>query len=66
MLVNGDLGFGVLDDFIDRFPDNYVNAGIAEQNMTALACGMALDRRACLHLFDCQFPDAALPRAAAQ
>jgi len=43
MLVNGDLGFGVLDDFVARFPDNYVNAGIAEQNMTALACGMALE-----------------------
>jgi transketolase len=42
MLVNGDLGFAVLDDFIERFPGNYVNAGIAEQNMTALACGMAL------------------------
>jgi transketolase len=42
MLVNGDLGFGVLTDFIDRFPDNYVNAGVAEQNMTAVACGMAL------------------------
>lgn len=42
MLVNGDLGFGVLADFIGRFPDNYVNAGVAEQNMTAIACGMAL------------------------
>lgn len=42
MLVNGDLGFGVLTDFIARYPDNYVNAGVAEQNMTALACGMAL------------------------
>jgi transketolase len=42
MLVNGDLGFGVLADFIARFPDNYVNAGVAEQNMTAVACGMAL------------------------
>jgi transketolase len=42
MLVNGDLGFAVLDHFIARFPDNYVNAGIAEQNMTAVACGMAL------------------------
>ncbi|MDB5703910.1 MAG: transketolase [Sphingomonas bacterium] len=42
MLVNGDLGFGVLTDFIARFPDNYVNAGVAEQNMTAVACGMAL------------------------
>ncbi len=42
VLVNGDLGFGVLTDYIDRFPDNYVNAGVAEQNMTAVACGMAL------------------------
>jgi transketolase len=42
ILVNGDLGFGVLTDFISRFPDNYVNAGVAEQNMTAVACGMAL------------------------
>ena len=42
ILVNGDLGFGVLDDFRQRFPDQYVNAGVAEQNMTAVACGMAL------------------------
>lgn len=42
MLVNGDLGFGVLTDFIERFPSQYVNAGVAEQNMTAIACGMAL------------------------
>lgn len=42
MLVNGDLGFGVLSDFIERFPSQYVNAGVAEQNMTAVACGMAL------------------------
>ncbi|HUE79345.1 MAG TPA: transketolase C-terminal domain-containing protein [Sphingomicrobium sp.] len=42
VLVNGDLGFGVLNDFIERYPDNYVNAGVAEQNMTAVACGMAM------------------------
>ncbi len=42
MLVNGDLGFKVLDDYIARFPDQYINAGIAEQNMTAIACGLAL------------------------
>ncbi|HEX4695441.1 transketolase family protein [Sphingomonas sp.] len=42
LLVNGDLGFGVLTDFIERFPANYVNAGVAEQNMTAVACGAAL------------------------
>lgn len=42
LLVNGDLGFAVLTDFIERFPANYVNAGVAEQNMTAIACGAAL------------------------
>ena len=42
ILVNGDLGFGVLTDFIERFPGQYVNAGVAEQNMTAIACGMAM------------------------
>ena len=42
LLVNGDLGFGVLTNFIERFPNQYVNAGIAEQNMTAIACGSAL------------------------
>jgi len=42
MLINGDLGFSVLNDYIERFPDNYVNAGIAEQNMTSVACGMAM------------------------
>ena len=42
VLVNGDLGFGVLADFVRRFPDSYLNAGVAEQNMTAVACGMAM------------------------
>lgn len=42
LLVNGDLGFGVLDDFIARHPAHYVNAGVAEQNMTAVACGAAM------------------------
>jgi transketolase len=41
-LVTGDLGFGVLTDFANRFPAQFINAGVAEQNMTAIACGMAL------------------------
>jgi len=43
VLVSGDLGFSVLDDYRARFPDQFINAGVAEQNMTALACGMALE-----------------------
>jgi transketolase len=44
-LITGDLGFGVLDDFQKRFPDQYLNAGVAEQNMSALAAGIALEGR---------------------
>jgi transketolase len=45
MLITGDLGFGVLDDFRSRFPGQYLNAGVAEQNMATLAAGLALEGR---------------------
>lgn len=41
-LVTGDLGFGVLKPFWEQCPDQFTNAGIAEQNMTTVAAGMAL------------------------
>lgn len=41
-LITGDLGYGVLTKFAERFPNQFVNAGVAEQNMTSIACGMAL------------------------
>jgi transketolase len=44
-LVTGDLGFGVLTPFKERFPRQYVNAGVAEQNMTGLATGLAREGR---------------------
>ena len=40
-LFTGDLGFGVLKPFWEQLPDQFVNAGIAEQNMTAAAAGAA-------------------------
>lgn len=42
-LVTGDLGFGVLKPFWEAVPDQFINAGIAEQNMTSMAAGMALE-----------------------
>lgn len=42
-LVTGDLGFGVLKPFWEQCPDQFTNAGIAEQNMTAVAAGMAMN-----------------------
>jgi transketolase len=40
-LIVGDLGFSVVEPFADRFPDRFINGGVAEQNMTGLAAGMA-------------------------
>jgi transketolase len=40
-LVVGDLGYSVIEPFADAFPDRFINAGVAEQNMTGLAAGMA-------------------------
>jgi transketolase len=42
-LITGDLGFGVLKPFWEECPDQFTNAGIAEQNMTTVAAGMALE-----------------------
>ena len=42
-LITGDLGFGVLKPYYEAVPDQFTNAGIAEQNMTTVAAGMALE-----------------------
>ena len=42
-LVTGDLGFGVLKPYWEQVPDQFTNAGIAEQNLTTVAAGMALE-----------------------
>lgn len=41
-LLCGDLGYSVLEKFAARFPDRYVNVGVAEQNMTGVAAGLAM------------------------
>ena len=43
VLITGDLGFGVLDNFSTNFPKQYINAGVAEQNMTGMASGLGMD-----------------------
>ncbi len=41
-LVVGDIGFGVVEPFASRFPRRFVNVGVAEQNMSGVAAGLAL------------------------
>ena len=43
VLITGDLGFGVITNFSKNHPNQYINAGVAEQNMTGIAAGMALE-----------------------
>jgi transketolase len=40
-LIIGDLGFSVIEPYANEFPDRFLNAGIAEQNMTGIAAGLA-------------------------
>lgn len=41
-LLNGDLGFSVLEDFTKSYPDRSLNMGVAEANMIGVAAGLAL------------------------
>ena len=40
-LLCGDLGYSVLEPFFERFPDRFINVGVAEQNMIGIAAGLA-------------------------
>jgi transketolase len=40
-LIVADLGFSVIEEFAELFPDRFLNVGIAEQNMIGVAAGLA-------------------------
>ncbi len=42
LLISGDLGHGMLEPFIEEFPDQFINIGVAEQNMVGVAAGLAM------------------------
>jgi transketolase len=41
MLLTADLGFTVVESFAQKFPDRFINTGVAEQNMVGMATGLA-------------------------
>jgi len=55
-LLTGDLGYSVLESFADRFPSRYLNIGVAEQNMTGVAAGLALSGKIVLTYSIANFP----------
>tara|TARA_S200000501_G_C20866012_1_gene761965 strand:- start:2160 stop:3080 length:921 start_codon:yes stop_codon:yes gene_type:complete len=42
VLLSGDIGNRMFDDFKDFAPDRYINCGIAEANMMSVAAGLSL------------------------
>src|SRR5437764_4174448 len=41
LLLTGDHGYSLFDEFRYRCPGQYLNAGVAEQNMVGVAAGLA-------------------------
>ena len=42
-LVVGDIGYSVIEPFREEFPERFLNAGVAEQNMAGVAAGLAAE-----------------------
>jgi transketolase len=42
ILLTGDLGFKIFDDFQKKFKNQFINVGVAEQNMVGIASGLAI------------------------
>ena len=45
MLLVGDLGFGIFNDFRKNLADQFLNVGVAEQNLMGVSTGLALEGR---------------------
>jgi transketolase len=40
--IAGDVGYSFVEPFKEKYPDRFMNAGIAEQNMIGVAAGLAM------------------------
>ncbi len=43
LVITGDIGYGIFDEFRKKFPDRFFNVGIREQSMIGISAGMALE-----------------------
>ena len=41
-LLVADVGYSLIEPFAEKFPENYLNTGIAEQDMAGIATGLSL------------------------
>lgn len=55
-LLVGDLGYSVVEPFAGEFPNRFINIGVAEQNMTGIAAGLALSGKTVFTYSIANFP----------
>ena len=55
-LVLADIGYGEIEPFRDTYPERYYNVGVAEQNMTGVACGIAMEGNIAITYSIANFP----------
>jgi transketolase len=56
VFITGDLGYRVVERFQEELPNQFLNAGVAEQNMTGIAAGMAMSGRTAFTYSIANFP----------
>ena len=42
-IIVSDIGYGIFDDFREKYPERFINMGICEQSIISVASGMALE-----------------------
>ena len=55
-MILADIGYGEIEEFDKTFPGRLYNVGVAEQNMTGVACGMAMEGNVCITYSIANFP----------
>jgi len=55
-LILADIGYGEIEPFAQLFPKRFFNVGVAEQNMTGIACGLALEGKIAITYSIANFP----------
>jgi transketolase len=55
-MVLADIGYGEIEPFRDAFPGRWYNCGVAEQNMTGVACGVAMEGNIAITYSIANFP----------
>ena len=55
-MILADIGYGEIEPFANTFPDRFINCGVAEQEMTGVACGVAMEGNTAITYSIANFP----------